>query len=199
MNPSTSALLFVDMQNDFLHPMGAYGRAKLSLLNSRARIEQMSKVSNVFKKVGSRIISTNYTLIADKDNVPIIPSTFSAKHPFLNRGDFQDGRWGHQLVDELGPADFVVNKIEHSAFSSTHLEWLLQQLEMKTLVIGGVLAENGGLVSTLLEANEKGYEVLLLMDGCMALSEELYSDTLKELESVCKIVTCKELVNLMNA
>ncbi len=199
MNPSTSALLFVDMQNDFLHPVGAYGRAKLSLSNSRARIEQMIKVTNCFKELESRIIAANFTLIADKDNVPIIPEEFKAKHPFLHRGDFQVGRWGHQLIDELGPADFVINKIGHSAFQSTHLEWLLDQLNIKTLILGGVLAKDGGIVSTLLEAKDKSYEVLLLMDGCMAVTEELYSEKIKELENVCKIVTCKELVNLMNS
>lgn len=199
MNPSTSALLLVDMQNDFLHPVGAYGRAKWSLANKRARIEQMIKVSNCFKDLGSRIIGANFTLIADKDNVPIIPENFKAKHPFLHRGDFQVGRWGHQVIDELGPADFVINKIGHSAFQATHLEWLLGQLNIKTLIIGGILAKEGGLVSTLLEAKDKHYEVLLLMDGCMALSEELYAEKIKELENVCKIVTCKELVNLMNA
>ena len=199
MNPSTSALLLVDMQNDFLHPVGAYGRAKLAMANSRARIEQMIKVANCFKEGGSRIIGANFTLIADKDNVPIIPDEFKAKHPFLHRGDFQVGRWGHQLIDELGPADFVINKIGHSAFQATHLEWLLGQLNIKTLVIGGILAKEGGLASTLMEAKSKDYEVLLLMDGCMALNEDLYSEKIQELENVCKIVTCKELVNLMTA
>lgn len=198
MNPSTSALLLVDMQNDFLHPVGAYGRAKLSLSNSRARIEQMIKVTNCFKDLECRIIAANFTLIADKDNVPIIPEDFKLKHPFLHRGDFQVGRWGHQLIDELGPADFVINKIGHSAFQSTHLDWLLDQLNIQTLILGGILAQDGGIVSTLLEAKEKSYEVLLLMDGCMAVSEDLYSEKIKKLESVCKIVTCKELVNLMN-
>lgn len=199
MNPSTSALLLVDMQNDFLHPVGAYGRAKISLANSRARIEQMIKVSNSFKDLESRIIAANFTLIADKDNVPIIPEDFKAKHPFLHRGDFQVGRWGHQLIDELGPADFVINKIGHSAFQATHLEWLLGQLNIKTLIIGGILAKEGGIVSTLMEAKAKDYELLLLMDGCMAVNENLYAEKIKELENVCKIVTCKELVNLMNA
>ena len=199
MNPSTSALLLVDMQNDFLHPVGAYGRAKISLANSRARIEQMIKVSNSFKSLESRIIAANFTLIADKDNVPIIPEDFRVKHPFLHRGDFQVGRWGHQLIDELGPADFVINKIGHSAFQATHLEWLLGQLNIKTLIIGGILAKEGGIVSTLMEAKAKDYELLLLMDGCMAVNEDLYAEKIKELENVCKIVTCKELVNLMNA
>lgn len=199
MNPSTSALLLVDMQNDFLHPVGAYGRAKLAMANSRARIEQMIKVANCFKEAGSRIIGANFTLIADKDNVPIIPEEFKAKHPFLHRGDFQVGRWGHQLIDELGPADFVINKIGHSAFQATHLEWLLEQLDIRTLIIGGILAKGGGLLSTLMEAKSKDYEVLLLMDGCMALSEDLYTEQIQELENVCKIVTCKELVNLMTA
>ncbi|MEZ5044281.1 MAG: cysteine hydrolase [Saprospiraceae bacterium] len=200
MNPSKSALLLVDMQNDFLHPVGAYGRAKINLPNSRARIEQMIKVSNSFKELGSRIISANFTLIADKDNIPIIPADFKATHPFLNRGDFQYGRWGHQLIDELGPADFIINKITYSAFKSTHLEWLLQQLNIKTLILGGIISKDGGgLVATLTDAQSKNYETILLMDGCLALTDEIYSNTLKDLENVCKIVTCKELVNLMNA
>ena len=48
--------------------------------------------------------------------------------PFLRKGDFAPGAWGHQLVEELAPADVSVEKIAYSAFYMTRLEWVLRKL-----------------------------------------------------------------------
>ena len=190
MDISKTALILVDMQNDYLHGDGAFRRAKLQLSNSRILIEQLIKVCDAVRNSEGRIISANFTLVADKDHNPIIPDTIKKDWPFLRRGDFQLGRWGHNLIDELAPADYVVNKITYSAFYMSHFDWLLQKLDIKTLLIGGILT-NEGVASTIRDAQSRGYRTILLADGCSAFSEEIHQQSVQSLSSVCDTVKCQ--------
>ena len=53
--------------------------------------------------------------------------------PFLGKGDFVSGEWGHNLVDELKPADIIIEKVAYSAFYMTRLEWILRKANIKHL------------------------------------------------------------------
>ena len=68
-----------------------------------------------------------------KGGEPLISPHLRTLRPFLSRGDFQPGLWGHALVDELAPADLAVEKIAYSAFYMTRLEWLLRKLGIDEL------------------------------------------------------------------
>ncbi|MCB0630221.1 MAG: isochorismatase family cysteine hydrolase [Saprospiraceae bacterium] len=189
MNIQKTAFLLSEMQNDYLHSDGAYGRADIRLPNNRAVIEQLIKVANAFRECGAKIISLNFTLICDNNNNPLISEDLKQDCPFLTRGDFQTGRWGHQLIEELAPADYIINKIADSAFHLTHLEWLLRQIGIDTLVMGGLMT-NESLASTLRDAQSRGFKTILLQDGCGSYSVSSHEAALRALSFITEVTTC---------
>ena len=74
-----------------------------------------------FKKNGSWIISAQCTLVPGKNGNPLISEHLRKMRPFLGKGDFVSGEWGHSLVDELKPADIIIEKVAYSAFYMTVL------------------------------------------------------------------------------
>lgn len=192
MNLRKTALILSEMQNDYLHADGAYGRAHIRLPNNRAVLEQLIKVTNAFKESGAKIIALNFTLISDKDNKPLISEELKQDCPFLTRGDFQVGRWGHQLIEELAPADYTINKISDSGFHMTHLEWLLRKLGVETLVFGGLMT-NEGLASTLRDAQNRDFRTILLRDGCGSFSISSHEAALRALSFVSEITGCVDI------
>lgn len=159
------------MQNDFIHNEGAYGRAGRWLPSNRAVIENLIKLTDTFREHGQFIISAQFTIIANKDNKALLPDGQKEKLPFLIRGDFQQGRWGHQLIDELGPADYTINRIFSSAFKMTHLEWLLSKLGAKRLFVAGLNIDNS-MFATLKSAKKKGFECALISNAWNAHDEK---------------------------
>ena len=88
---------------------------------------------------------------------PIISPHLKALRPFLRKGDFAPGAWGQQLVDELAPADFTVEKIAYSAFYMTRLEWVLRKSGIERLIVGGIVT-NGGVASTVRDAHVREFD-----------------------------------------
>ena len=97
-------------------------------------------IKSLLKKTNKKIISLdNYSSGNKKNHVKhkrvkyIKAETIDiSKHlkkmrPFLGKGDFVSGEWGHTLVDELKPADIIIEKVAYSAFYMTRLEWILRK------------------------------------------------------------------------
>ncbi len=108
--------------------------------------------------------------------------------PFLKRGDFLPGGWGHQVVDALQPIDVGVEKIAYSAFYQTRLEWLLRKLGIEHLVVAGIVT-NGGVASTVRDAHVRDLEVTVLEDGCAAPTPAMHAEAIAALKPVARIAT----------
>ena len=118
---SQTALILIDMQIDFLNKKGAYSRAGVTSENLAKLPGQLAPVVNKYRDTGSWIISTHFTLVPGKGGEPLISEHLKKLRPFLAKGDFVSGSFGHGLIDELGPSDVVVEKIAYSAFYMTRL------------------------------------------------------------------------------
>ncbi len=101
--PEKTALLLVDLQNDFLHPNGAYGRNGQTSAEIAALPARLAPLAAQMRKAGGWIIATQFTLVPDKDGVPLISPHLRKLRPFLGSGDFAPGSWGQALVDALQP------------------------------------------------------------------------------------------------
>ena len=101
IRPASTALLIVDLQNDFVHPDGAYGRAGQTAPTIALLPKRVLSVANAVRAAGGWIVSTQFTLVPGKTGVPFISGHLQKLRPFLTKGDFCPGAWGHQLVDEL--------------------------------------------------------------------------------------------------
>jgi ureidoacrylate peracid hydrolase len=188
-----TALLTVDLQNDFLHPKGAYGRAGLSEPAIAALPARLLPLANLLRKKGGFYVSTQFTLVPGKGGEPLISPHLRELRPFLTKGDFQPGAWGHALVDELHPADLTVEKIAYSAFYMTRMEWVLRKCGIERLLIGGIVT-NGGVASTVRDAHVRDFETVVLEDGCAAFSPATHNTAIEALRPVCRVASIEEMI-----
>jgi nicotinamidase-related amidase len=188
-----TALLTVDLQNDFLHPDGAYGRAGQSAPEIAALPARIAPLADAIRRAGGWFVSTQFTLVPAKGGEPIISPHLRQLRPFLGKGDFLPGSWGHALVDELKPADLTVEKIAYSAFYQTRMEWVLRKCGIETLIIGGIVT-NGGVASTVRDAHVRDFETIVLSDGCAAFTPEVHDTAIAALRPVCRAASIDEML-----
>lgn len=196
MTPSSTALLTIDLQNDFLHPEGAYGRAGQGADSILALPDRIAPLKQALTRAGGTYISAQFTLVPGRDGEPLIAAHLKKLRPFLTKGDFAPNSFGHALVDTLAPADFTVEKVAYSAFYQTRLEYILRAMKIDTLIIGGIVT-NGGVASTVRDAHLRDIHTILLSDGCAAFNDDVHDATLKSLGSVTEIVSCTRAISMI--
>lgn len=189
-----TALLTVDLQNDFLHRDGAYGRAGQGAPEIAALPARLAPLAEAIRQAGGWFVSTQFTLVPAKGGEPIISPHLRQLRPFLGKGDFAPGGWGHALVDELQPADLTVEKIAYSAFYQTRMEWVLRKCGIETLIIGGIVT-NGGVASTVRDAHVRDFETIVLSDGCAAFTPETHETAIAALRPVCRVAGVAEMIS----
>ena len=177
----TTALLLIDMQRDFLEP-GGFGEMlgnDVSLL--RKTIEPCKAVLKAARKSGLTVIHTREGHRPDLTDAPLSK---------LNRGNLATGigdegpmgrilirgEIGHDLIPELKPAEDepVIDKPGKGAFYETDLHLILQNRGIKTLIVCGVTTEVC-VHTTVREANDRGYECIVLEDCVGSYFPEFHS------------------------
>lgn len=191
MSLGSTALLLVDLQNDFLHPKGAYARGGQANADIAALPMRLKPLTQAFRAQGGLVVATLFTLVPGRGGEPIISPHLKKLRPFLSKGDFAPGSWGQQLADELSPADVTVEKIAYSAFYMTRLEWTLRKCGIERLVVAGIVT-NGGVTSTVRDAHVRDIECTVLEDGCAAFSREVHRAAIEALRPVARIATVAE-------
>jgi biuret amidohydrolase len=168
--PAHTALLIIDMQRDFVEP-GGFGETlgnDVSLL--RSVILPLQRVLAVSRAAGMAIIHTREGHRPDLTDCP--PTKLSRGDPSLRIGDAGPngrilirGEYGHDIIDELAPrtGEVVIDKPGKGAFYATELPELLQVAGITSLVVTGVTTEVC-VHTTVREANDRGYECLVLSD-----------------------------------
>jgi ureidoacrylate peracid hydrolase len=189
----SDALLLADLQNDFLHPRGAYGRAGLGNAALAALPARLKPLADAFRARSDWVISTHFTLVPGKDGPPLITDHLRKLRPFLGPGDFAPGSWGHDLVDELKPAHVQVEKVAFSAFYMSRLEFVLRRAGIDRLFVAGIVT-NGGVASTVRDAHVRDIATVVLSDGCAAFSTPVHDATIASLASIVRIATCDEIL-----
>ena len=180
---ASTAVLIVDLQNDFLHPDGAYGRSGTSSPDIAALPGRIRPLLDTVRQAGGWVVSTQFSLIPGRDGAPFISPHLKKLRPFLTTGDFVPGGWGHALVDELQPADLTVEKVAYSAFYQTRMEFVLSRAGIKTLMVCGIVT-NGGVASTVRDAHVRDFDTITLHDGCAAFSPDTHDTAIKALATV---------------
>jgi len=198
MNLASTALLLVDLQNDFIHPKGAYARGGQANADIAALPARLKPLAEAFRAKGGLVVATLFTLVPGRGAEPIISPHLKKLRPFLRKGDFAPGSWGQQLVDELAPADMAVEKVAYSAFYMTRLEWMLRKCGFDRLTVGGIVT-NGGVASTVRDAHVRDIECTVLEDGCAAFSPEIHHAAIEGLRPVAKITTVAEALSAVTS
>lgn len=196
IDPKRTALLTIDLQNDFLHPEGAYGRAGQTAASIAALPARIRPVVEALRNRGGTYVSAQFTLVPGPGGEPLIAPHLRRLRPFLGKGDFSPGGWGHSLVDDLKPADYTIEKVAYSAFYQTRLEYLMRALGIETLIVGGIVT-NGGIASTLRDAHLRDIDTIMLTDGCAAFRDEVHEATIVSLGTVTTQMTCATALELI--
>ncbi|MEZ5923786.1 MAG: cysteine hydrolase [Hyphomicrobiaceae bacterium] len=196
LDPKRTALLMIDIQNDVVHPKGAYGRAGLispavTNLPSRLRplVDQM-------RARESWIVSTHLTLVTGKNGEPFISDHLRRLRPFLAKGDFQAGTWGHRLAAELEPVDIAIEKVAYSAFYMTRLEWVLRQASIETLLVAGITTAVS-VATTVRDAYLRDFTAIVLEDGCASFDDEVHRTAIADLANIAPIKSIAEAIELV--
>ena len=192
-DPSRLALLLLDLQNDFIHPEGAYGRAGVTAPAIAALPARLAPVAAAVRRAGGLVVSTHFTLVPGRGGEPMIAPRLKKLRPFLGRGDFAPGSFGHALVAPLAPADISVEKVAYSAFHMSRLEWVLRHAGIDTLACAGIVT-NGGVASTVRDAEVREFRTLVLADGCGAFSPAVHETAIDALRPVSEVTDCAALL-----
>jgi ureidoacrylate peracid hydrolase len=189
-----SALVIVDMQNDFCHPDGWLGSIGVNVAPARQPIEPLAALLPAWRASGGAVVWLNWGNRRDLANVP--PAVLhvykphasavglgeelpSAMQPSMRRNAqsarvLEAGSWGAAIVDGLEPAcdDVHVDKYRMSGFFDTCLDSVLRQRGVQTVLFAGVNADQC-VLATLMDANCMGYDTVLLED-CSATTSPDY-------------------------
>jgi len=169
-DPASTALLVIDMQRDFVEP-GGFGETLGNDVNQlRAVIPPLQATLAATRQAGMTVIHTREGHLPDLSDCP--PAKLTRGQPALRIGDpgpkgriLIRGEYGHDIIDELAPADgeLVVDKPGKGSFYATGLDETLRSLGITSLVVTGVTTEVC-VHTTVREANDRGYECLVLSD-----------------------------------
>ena len=188
-----TALLLADLQNDFVHPLGAYGRANVTALDIVALPARIKPLADAVRAGGGIVIATHFTLAPGRGGAPLISPHLKSLRPFLTAGDFAPGSWGQATVDELQPIDTAVEKVAYSAFYMSRLEWIIRKIGVTRLLVCGIVT-NGGVTSTVRDAHVRDIETVVLEDGCAAFSRAVHVAAIDGLRALCRVVTIRDML-----
>ncbi|MBV8457322.1 MAG: cysteine hydrolase [Acetobacteraceae bacterium] len=167
-----SALLIIDMQNDFVHPKGHFGYcaqrapdAGIDLPFLRNTIPQIKRLAAAFRKTARPVIYIANVVKADYSDAHF-PYWRLGLPPPNDRTFIAEGTWGAQIVDELAPqeGEHLVIKKGFGAFANTALDTILRGIGVTTCVVTGVTT--CVCVSTTIRMGvEYNYRMVLVRDG----------------------------------
>lgn len=172
---SDTALLVIDMQADFLSPEGYFAALGNNLDGVRATIEPIRELVSECRSQEMTVIYTREGHRPDLSDLhfPKQRRAELAGCPIGSSGPLGRflvrGEQGWDIIPELAPSaeDLLVDKPGHGAFHQTDLDLILRNRAISHLIVTGVTTEVC-VHSTLREADDRGYDCLLLGDCCGA-------------------------------
>ena len=185
LRTDNTALIVIDMQTDFCGPGGYIDLLGYDISLTRACIAPIGRVLECARSSGLHVLHTREGHRPDLSDCP--PAKRARGRLQTGIGDagpmgriLVRGEYGHDIVDELRPipGEPVVDKPGKGAFYATDLELLLRDRGIKSLVVTGVTAEVC-VQTTVREANDRGFECLVLSDCIASYFPEFYEMTLR--------------------
>jgi ureidoacrylate peracid hydrolase len=168
LDPSRTAVLVVDMLNDFLEPGGL-----MELASGRVTYEPHQRLLAAAREAGVHVIWVN-------DRHP-------EKHDktFEKRGlHCIEGTWGARVVDALDPRpdEYEVVKRRYSGFFETDLDLRLRELDVKHVIVTGVVT-NICVRSTVHDAFFRGYDAIVPRETCAGSAEREHESSLWDIDT----------------
>ena len=153
VDPSRTALVVVDMQNDFVKDGGS-----LVVPDAEGTIPAIRRLLDLARESGMKVVFTQDTHSEGDPEWEIWPE------------HVREEGWGWRIVDELAPqeGELVIRKVRYDAFYGTHLDHFLRLWGVSSLVVCGTVA-NICVHYTAASAALRWYDVIVPKDATSAL------------------------------
>jgi ureidoacrylate peracid hydrolase len=158
INPAKTAMIVVDMQNDFVAPGGG-----LETPAARAMVPKLTEALQICRRAGIKVIYTTHAHRRDGSDMGL----FDDLHPpVANRTATVDGTWGVEIYPDVAPAagEHIIKKHRYSGFFGTDLDIILREWGVDTVIISGTTTENC-CHATARDAMFHNYRVVFLSDA----------------------------------
>jgi ureidoacrylate peracid hydrolase len=177
IDPSQTAVIVVDMQNDFGSEGGMFARAGVDISAIQAVVAPTARVLDIARRTGMPVVYLKMAFASDLSNAGGSDAPNRILHLRMGAGDpvtTPDGHesriliedtWNTNILTDLTPqqGDFIVVKHRFSGFFETNLDALLKDLSVTTLVFTGCTT-SVCVESTLRDAFFRDYRCLVLAD-----------------------------------
>lgn len=184
LDPQHAALVVIDMQRDFIEP-GGFGEALGNDVSHLQRaVKPTQELLGLFRAQGWPVFHTREDHLPDLSDCP--PAKRARGSPSLRIGDSGPmgrilirGEPGAEIIPECAPVEgeTVIDKPGKGAFYATGFADLLTDLEIKSLIFAGVTTEVC-VQTTMREANDRGFECLLIEEATESYFPEFKAATL---------------------
>jgi ureidoacrylate peracid hydrolase len=211
MNPTgpdidRSALIIVDMQNDFVHPEGGFAHrarenpeAKIDLPFLMGTVPSVGRLAESFRRAGRPVIYIAHVLKPDYSDAQFPYWRATRGSLSGNRTFITEGTWGAQIIDDLKPlpGEHLVVKKGFGGFSNTPLDTILRNLGVTTCVVCGVTT--CVCVSTTIRGGvEHNYRMILVSDAVAEVHRDTHEAELKTMARVfAEVKTTSEVVAML--
>jgi len=179
--PQHTALVVVDVQNDFCSPGGCFARLESSNMEmTESCIDKLAGLLAEARRAGTMIIYIQHTnhpnyIYRAAPSLAWLIESLDSNSPQI----CIDGGWGHQIVDAVKPLanERIIKKHRHNGFMGTELDMLLRSNGIKTVIVTGVATERC-VLATICGAIAHDYYVVVPTDCVASPSVEMHKAAL---------------------
>lgn len=177
-----TALVIIDMQRDFCYPGGFGEELGNEITQTQSIIPNVEKMLKLAREKGMFVVHTREGHRPDLSD--LLPNKKARGGSIGEEGPMGRilvrGEYGHDIVDELKPVEgeVVIDKPGKGAFYQTDLEIILRKKGITHLLVAGVTT-HVCVQSTIREANDRGFDCLMLEDCCAAFDPKDHEDSIR--------------------